>query len=554
MSCPIELKPDTLAGPGSPTVTLALEEEPVPTKMQRETNKPDRAVCQVSAGLAPRQPEEDQRLQQFLEKELAAFDETIIDHDQKVAKIEHEGVIEPSCNTWCSSVAVVKKTIPLDEANKLLTAFTVPGRGLMQFTVMPFGLHSAPATFQRLIDTVFGPELEPHVFIYLDDIIIVSETSNDHHTRLQDVFQRLRRAKLRINPEKCRFCTPQLKYLGHVIDREGAILTQHLEDGECVISYASRRLNPAERNYSATELEGLAVLWGIRHLRRYLEGYTFTLLTDHQSLQWLRRLESPTGRLARWLFELQQFDFKAVRRQPADHPDYLFRNGRLWHHRLYDLYFCDTPYNTQWKQYVPWEDQERVMRENHDAPTAKHLGVAKTISRVAQTYFWPGMQRSIARPWEQVSVDFVGSLPQSRNDHTSLLVLQDRFTKYMELQHLQKATTTAIQQHLTTGFCSEKFRALFRSFNIEHHTSPVYTPHYNPVERANRTIKTIIRQFVGKNNRHWDEQLLELQFAFNKARKDSTGYTPAFLTHGRELRAPTTPLPPTGGSLPTPKG
>src|SRR5580765_377685 len=45
-------------------------------------------------------------------------------------------------------------------------------------------------------------------------------------------------------------------------------------------------------------------------MRDYLEGYRFTVITDHQSLRWLQRLESPSGRLGRWLFELQQFDFE----------------------------------------------------------------------------------------------------------------------------------------------------------------------------------------------------------------------------------------------------
>jgi len=61
-----------------------------------------------------------------------------------------------------------------------VTAFTVPGRGLMQFIVIPFGLHSVPATFQCLLDTVFGSELKSNTFMYLDDIIVVSATFHDH--------------------------------------------------------------------------------------------------------------------------------------------------------------------------------------------------------------------------------------------------------------------------------------------------------------------------------------------------------------------------------------
>jgi len=111
--------------------------------------------------------------------------------------------------------------IPLAAESRPVTAFTVPGRGLMQFKVMPFGLHSAPATFQRLLDKLLGPELEPHVFIYLDDIIIVSATFDEHLQHLAEVFRRLRNARLRLNPEKCHFCRSELKYLGHIIDQQG---------------------------------------------------------------------------------------------------------------------------------------------------------------------------------------------------------------------------------------------------------------------------------------------------------------------------------------------
>lgn len=80
---------------------------------------------------------------------------------------------------------------------------------------MPFGLHSAPATFQRLLDSILGPELEPRVFVYLDNIIIITKTFEEHLETLGVVFERLRKARLRLNPEKC---TDQLRYLGHVID------------------------------------------------------------------------------------------------------------------------------------------------------------------------------------------------------------------------------------------------------------------------------------------------------------------------------------------------
>jgi hypothetical protein len=91
----------------------------------------------------------------------------------------------------------------------------------MQFRVMPFGLHSASTTFQRLLDSVLEPELEPHVFVYLDDIIIVSPSFDTHLRHLTEVFSRLRDANLKLNPEKCHFCCSELRYLGHIVNRDG---------------------------------------------------------------------------------------------------------------------------------------------------------------------------------------------------------------------------------------------------------------------------------------------------------------------------------------------
>ena len=62
--------------------------------------------------------------------------------------------------------------VPLTERSKPLTAFTVPGKGLFEFKVMPFGLHAATPSFQRLLDRVITPDMAPSAFAYLDDIVI----------------------------------------------------------------------------------------------------------------------------------------------------------------------------------------------------------------------------------------------------------------------------------------------------------------------------------------------------------------------------------------------
>ncbi|KAL7725251.1 hypothetical protein ACLKA6_015888 [Drosophila palustris] len=110
----------------------------------------------------------------------------------------------------------------MDQASRPLTAFTVPGRGLFQWKVMPFGLHSAPATFQRALDRVIGPEMLPlHAFAYLDDIIVIGKTLEEHKNNVKEVFRRLRTANLRINVGKCDFFKKELKYLGHKVTEHG---------------------------------------------------------------------------------------------------------------------------------------------------------------------------------------------------------------------------------------------------------------------------------------------------------------------------------------------
>lgn len=111
--------------------------------------------------------------------------------------------------------------VELEPESRQYTAFTVPSRGLYQFTRMPYGLHNAPATFQRLVDTLFGPELEPYILKYLDDIIIATPTLEKHFEVLEMVLTRLRETNLSLNREKCHFCRPELKFLGFVVTRSG---------------------------------------------------------------------------------------------------------------------------------------------------------------------------------------------------------------------------------------------------------------------------------------------------------------------------------------------
>ncbi|CAB0038284.1 unnamed protein product [Trichogramma brassicae] len=427
--------------------------------------------------------------------------------------------------------------IPVEKGSRKYTAFAVAGSGLWQFRRLPFGLVNAPMTFCRLIDHLFGPEYEPHVFYYLDDIIVVTEDADSHLIWLEKVLRRLTDAGLEINKDKCEFFCSCVKYLGYMLDHEGlhvdpdkvrpilehptpnnvkqlrrflgivgwyarfiedvsnikipllrllrrdqpwvwgeeqrqafdelkraltvapvlarpdfvkpftiqcdasgiaigAVLVQEDADGEHPIVYLSRVLTAPERNYSTSEKECLAILWAIKKLRPYIEGYEFNVITDHSALQWLRNLKDPTGRLARWALEMQQWNFRVIHRKGAlmkvadalsrlneseevelaalseevgdtNDPWYLkmlaevktapnkyinwqVRGKFLYRLRRDPLLDPITTREEKWKLVVPEEYKRRILEEAHNTPACGHLGVDKTYDRIARDYYWKG--------------------------------------------------------------------------------------------------------------------------------------------------------------------
>lgn len=119
---------------------------------------------------------------------------------------------------------------------------------------------------------------------------------------------------------------------------------------------------------------------------------------------------------------------------------------------------------------------------------------------------------------------------------------------------LRRATADNVAKHLEDGvflihgipqtiildngvqFTSRDMDKLFKKYSIPNiHYTPKYTPQINTVERYNKTIITAISTFVNDDHRSWDLNLAKIQFAINNSVNETTGYTPAFLVHGREL-------------------
>lgn len=136
-------------------------------------------------------------------------------------------------------------------------------------------------------------------------------------------------------------------------------------------------------------------------------------------------------------------------------------NDALYKHILHSLNKDDN--GEEWKLSMPTKKRKGILRQNHDAPTAGHAGLNKTISRLAR--YWSGMYRDAAKyvrvcpiclqyksaqqrsgsctlRRRTIAADFVGPLPRSGKGHAWLLAIQDKFTKWAEIRPLQRATAT----------------------------------------------------------------------------------------------------------------
>src|SRR5690606_23055333 len=110
--------------------------------------------------------------------------------------------------------------IRIKEGHEWLTAFSTH-LGLYEYLVMPFGLTNAPAIFQRMVNDILADLIDRGVVLYLDDILIYSENTEDHQRLVSEVLARLHANGLAVNPKKSEFHKRETKFLGYLITPEG---------------------------------------------------------------------------------------------------------------------------------------------------------------------------------------------------------------------------------------------------------------------------------------------------------------------------------------------
>ena len=202
---------------------------------------------------------------------------------KEIEEMLQSGIIEPSSSEWSAPIVLVKKkdgtlrfcvdyrrlnsiaeadAYPMPRVDEMidrvgrakfvttldltLAGATYSNFGLYQFRVMPFGLQGGPATFQRLMDSVLRG-LEGFSAAYMDDVIIYSETWEDHLRHIDQVLQRIRKAGLTLKMRKCQFAMSECVYLGHVVG--GGLVQPEAAKLEAVRSFATPRTKKEVRAF-----------------------------------------------------------------------------------------------------------------------------------------------------------------------------------------------------------------------------------------------------------------------------------------------------------------
>jgi transposase InsO family protein len=413
-----------------------------------------------------------------------------------------------------------------------------------------------------------------------------------------------------------------------------AVLQQQNGDEWAPLAYASRLLSPAERRYSTHEKECLAIVWGCEKYRMYLEHKEFILFTDNQALAWLLSHAKELGRIGRWLLRLAPFKFRAAHisgkvNSVADcltrqyeqvsgseqlsglvlgqlpeafhsiaeyqkkdpfcvniYQKVLQQDPTVKQFKLLNGTLVYQPSGTRVKRYLLPEVLRPMIYEYfHQSLLSAHLGVTKTLNRIARVFYWPNMRKEVAAlvrgcqdcqrakpaqdarvglhsakvmtcPMERVFVDFVGPIVRSRKGNIAILVVLDGFSKFVSLYPVRRISAEVVKtcfverffpsfgvpQEIVsdnaTVFMSKTFFDLCFSWGIRHITTSPYYPQASQVERFNRNLKVALSIYHHHQHTHWDEHLASLALAFNTAWHESTAATPASLFLGRELNHP----------------
>ncbi|KAK4403079.1 Retrovirus-related Pol polyprotein from transposon [Sesamum angolense] len=164
------------------------------------------------------------------------------------------------------------------------------------YVTMPFRLKNAGATYQRLVDKIFRPQLGRNIEVYVDDMLVKSKEARNHVEDLEETLAVLRKYRLKFNLGKCAFGVIRRRFLGFMA--VSSVLVREEDGAQTPIYYVSKVLNGPGCHYPSIENMALALVITARKLRPYFFSYAVGVRTNIPLKQVLGKPEA-SGRLVK---------------------------------------------------------------------------------------------------------------------------------------------------------------------------------------------------------------------------------------------------------------
>ena len=236
---------------------------------------------------------------------------------------------------------------------------------------------------------------------------------------------------------------------------------------------------------------------------------------------------------------------------------------------------------------IPETLRAKILSLGHDMPFSAHMGIYRTLVRVTSSFYWPGMTTDVRkfckscelclktspkgrtpraplqngtpvidRAFHKCACDLIGPLPLSDNKNMYVLTVIDYATRWVEAVPLRDITAPAIAEELVKifsrigipaiilsdggpQFVADLMEKVLNQLGIHHSVSTPYHPQSNGLcERANETIKSLIKKVAHFNPTNWDRYLPCVLFAYREVPQETTGYAPFELVYGSLPRGP----------------
>ncbi|GJZ68168.1 putative CCCH-type zinc finger family protein, partial [Tanacetum coccineum] len=437
-------------------------------------------------------------------------------------------------------------------------------------------ISNAPSTFMRLINQVLKPFIGKFLVVYFDDILIYSNTENEHLDHLREVlkikviqewptpqtigdvrgfhglatfYRRFIRdfstimAPITECLKKVRFhwgddaaksfsLIKQKLTSAHVlvlpnfqksfeletdasIIGVGAVLSQ---EGRPV-AFFSEKLSEAQRKWTTYELEFYAIVWAVKHWEQYLFQQEFVLQTDHEALKHFNSQNSHMH--ARWMEYMQQFTFGIKHKAGTKNKvaDALSRRATLLTTMGTEVIGFDCLKDL----YASDDDFSEVWKQNE-------TGIPGGLYLVQDGFlFFKGQSQNtglytplpiLEAPWEDISMDFVLGLPRTQRSSDSIFVVVDRFSK---MAHFLPCKKTSDASHIAGIF----FREVVRLHRV---------PKTITSDRDTKFLSHFWRTLCDRP-KQWDLCLGSTEFAYNNMVNRSTGYSIAAKNFAEKIEA-----------------